>query len=87
MSSIRPVTNILDPNFEYVPASQTDISKTFARVRKEMGIVPAKYPHVPVMFSGVVDVSDEDLQYAAAQLRQDYEEYGDPWYPRQKGGI
>lgn len=28
--------NILDPKFKYVPAAATDVSKTFARVRKEM---------------------------------------------------
>lgn len=87
MSSIRPVVSVLDPNFRYIPAAQTDISKTFERVRKEMGISPPAFPHVPVMFSSVNNVSDEDLAYAASQLRQDYEEHGDPWYPRQKGGV
>lgn len=28
--------SILDPTFRYVPAAQTDIRKTFARVRREM---------------------------------------------------
>ena len=27
---------ILDPKFRYVPSTQTDIRKTFARVRREM---------------------------------------------------
>ena len=27
--------SILDPSFKYVPSSQTDIRKTFARVRRE----------------------------------------------------
>lgn len=27
---------IFDPRFKYVPASKTDVSKTFARVRREM---------------------------------------------------
>jgi hypothetical protein len=87
MSSIRPVVSILDPNFRYIPASQTDVSKTFERIRMEMGISNPVPRHVPAMFSSVADVSDEDLAFAAAQLRQDYEEYGDPWYPRKKGGI
>lgn len=28
--------SILDPTFRYVPASKTDLKKTFARVRREM---------------------------------------------------
>ena len=28
--------SLLDPTFRYVPSSQTDIRKTFARVRREM---------------------------------------------------
>lgn len=27
---------ILDPRFKYVPASKTDVAKTFARIRREM---------------------------------------------------
>jgi len=27
--------SILDPSFKYVPSAQTDIRKTFARVRRE----------------------------------------------------
>jgi hypothetical protein len=40
--------NILDPKFRYIPAAQTDIRKTFARIRKELaqqgstGTAPAK---------------------------------------------
>lgn len=29
--------SLLDPAFVYVPASQTDIRRTFERVRREMG--------------------------------------------------
>ena len=29
--------SILDPSFRYVPSAQTDIRKTFARVRRELG--------------------------------------------------
>lgn len=28
--------NILDPKFKYVPAAQTDIGKTFKRIRKQL---------------------------------------------------
>lgn len=27
---------ILDPKFKYVPAAATDVSKTFARIRREL---------------------------------------------------
>jgi hypothetical protein len=30
------VKSLLDPTFRYVPSSQTDLRKTFARVRREM---------------------------------------------------
>jgi hypothetical protein len=28
--------NILDPNFKYTPSSKTDITKTFARIKREL---------------------------------------------------
>lgn len=28
--------SILDPSFHYVPSTQTDIRKTFSRIRREM---------------------------------------------------
>lgn len=39
--------NILDPRFKYTPAAQTDIRKTFARVRKELKERERKQP-VPI---------------------------------------
>ncbi len=33
--------NILDPRFRYTPACATDISKTFARVRREQAAARA----------------------------------------------
>ena len=29
-------TSILDPRFKYTPSSKTDITKTFARIKKEI---------------------------------------------------
>jgi hypothetical protein len=35
--------SILDPKFKYVPSNNTDLKKTFARVRREMRLPePAK---------------------------------------------
>ena len=34
--------DIFDPNFKYTPSSKTDISKTFARIRKELKISDSK---------------------------------------------
>jgi hypothetical protein len=28
--------NILDPDFKYIPSAKTDISKTFAKIRREL---------------------------------------------------
>lgn len=28
--------SILDPNFKYTPSTKTDISKTFARIKREL---------------------------------------------------
>lgn len=36
--------SILDPTFHYVPAMQTDLRKTFARVRREMKKQDVKEP-------------------------------------------
>jgi hypothetical protein len=35
LRSKSPITSILNPRFPYVPASQTDVAATFARVRKQ----------------------------------------------------
>lgn len=35
MKTINPKIHLTDPNFKYIPSAQTDISKTFARIRNE----------------------------------------------------
>jgi hypothetical protein len=34
--------SILDPSFHYVPSTQTDIRKTFSRIRREMARTKAQ---------------------------------------------
>ena len=36
--------SILDPTFHYVPSAQTDLRKTFSRVRREMARAKAQSP-------------------------------------------
>jgi len=38
--------SILDPSFKYVPASKTDIRKTFARLRREAEAKKRELPPV-----------------------------------------
>ena len=38
--------SILDPEFKYTPSAKTDISKTFARIRKELKNQDSKEPIV-----------------------------------------
>jgi hypothetical protein len=39
--------SILDPTFHYVPSTQTDLRKTFARVRREMAKGTPDTPPAP----------------------------------------
>jgi len=36
--------SILDPSFHYVPSTQTDLRKTFSRIRREMAKARAQPP-------------------------------------------
>lgn len=40
--------SILDPSFKYTPSSKTDITKTFARIRREIKNQETKEPIVPL---------------------------------------
>jgi hypothetical protein len=44
----KQLPSILDPKFRYVRSTDTDIRKTFARVRKELKLAEAKPPNVVV---------------------------------------
>lgn len=36
--------SILDPSFHYIPSAQTDLRKTFARIRRELARAKAQSP-------------------------------------------
>ena len=59
----RPL-NILDPEFKYIPSSKTDITRTFARIKKELKnsttIQDSKEPLVtPILNPGGFVLSEE----------------------------
>ncbi len=41
----RPMKSILDPEFRYTPSVETDLRKTFARVRREQRRKQQAYAH------------------------------------------
>ena len=46
-------TSILDPRFKYTPSSKTDITKTFARIKREIrGGQDKNKPLVPSLNQG-----------------------------------
>lgn len=47
LRSSYPVGHLLNPATRYVPADQTDVRKTFARIRRQQEIA-AKYPETDV---------------------------------------
>ncbi len=55
--------SILDPTFHYVPSAETDLRKTFARVRREMARARAQ----PQAASGVGRVVAFSRKSAAAR--------------------
>lgn len=44
-----PRVRIYEKEFKYVPAAQTDVAKTFARVRKEMALQAVTPSNVKVL--------------------------------------
>ena len=58
-TSLKRYPSCLDRNFKYTPASQTDLAKTFARIRREQleQKTPAPVKNVrvlPIHFGAVV---------------------------------
>jgi len=53
--------SILDPSFHYVPSTQTDIRKTFSRIRREMARAKAQSGRDP----GLVVMLPRKRQLAA----------------------
>ena len=49
--------SILDPSFRYTPSTQTDIRKTFARVRREQRLAAQAPPSGPQLPSRVLPIS------------------------------
>lgn len=45
----RPPKRITDPSFIYVPSAQTDLKKTFARVRREMKAAAEAEKNAPLV--------------------------------------
>lgn len=51
--------SILDKNFKYVPSSQTDIRKTFARVKKRLAEEATKKKNVTPIKRGVARAGEK----------------------------
>ena len=49
--------SILDPSFHYVPSAQTDLRKTFSRIRREMARAKPQAPSRDVPPGRVVVLS------------------------------
>ena len=56
--------SILDPTFHYVPSAQTDLRKTFSRVRREMARAKAQVSR-ETSASGRVVVLSRSKEFAS----------------------
>ena len=59
--------SVLDPSFRYVPSINTDIKKTFARIRKEARQVSATVPQARSAASNTVAVLFPDQKAATGR--------------------
>jgi len=44
MSILTPKIHLTNPEFKYIPSAKTDITRTFARIRKELKNQDSKEP-------------------------------------------
>ena len=59
--------SILDPTFRYVPSVQTDVRKTFARIRRELRAGDAKTGHEPPTAGNVLSLHRRQALPAGAR--------------------
>jgi len=59
--------SILDPTFRYTPSVQTDVRKTFARIRRELRAQEAKVGSEAEMRANVLSLPRREAVPAAAR--------------------
>ena len=59
--------SILDPTFRYTPSVQTDVRKTFARIRRELGAQEAKAGSEAEIRANVLSLPRREAMPAAAR--------------------